>query len=88
MDCGKPCACPTYRDHLLSVGIAASATPSRRPATAATEVQERQLDRDLDAYRRLRKDGLQPKGIDGSARLEARADHKLEVEAGRLLADV
>lgn len=38
--------------------------------------------RDMHAYKRLRDQGLQPKHIDGSAKLEARATDRLEVEMG------
>ena len=36
--------------------------------------KERILDKDLDAYKRIRKTGGQPQQINGSARLEATAD--------------
>lgn len=88
MACGKPCNCASYREHLLSVGFAASAMPSRHATVADTTVREKKLDKDLDAYKRLRADGLQPKSIYGTDRLEKHADHALEVESGRLLADV
>lgn len=39
---------------------------------------------DMDAYARLRSNGLQPKGIDGSATLEKHAETQLEVEMGHL----
>jgi hypothetical protein len=88
MACGKPCKCPTYRDHLLSVGFAASAMPTRKGAVAHTEAKERVLAHDMAAYKRLRRDGLQPKCIDGSRRLEQGAEHAIEVESGRLLQDM
>jgi hypothetical protein len=43
------------------------------------------MHKDVAAYRRLRKDGLQPKSVKGSARLEARADSKWEVETNTSL---
>lgn len=88
MDCGKPCHCESYRSHLLSVGFAASALPSRKGTVSTVEAKERTLDGDLDAYKRLRQDGLQPKSVDGSRRLEQRAEHAIEVESGLLLSDV
>lgn len=88
MSCGKPCQCPSYRDHLLSVGVAASAMPSRRGDVARTEARERVLAKDMSAYKRLRRDGLQPAHVDGSARLEQRATDRLEVETGRLLSEM
>jgi hypothetical protein len=36
--------------------------------------KEKQLDKDLDAYKRIRKTGGQPTKIDGSAKLEKIAD--------------
>jgi hypothetical protein len=37
-------------------------------------LKERRLDKDLDAYKRIRQSGGQPTQIDGSARLEKTAD--------------
>lgn len=84
MSCGKPCACPSYRDHLLSVGIAASAMPSRKGDVVRTERKESAFAKDAAAYRRLRRDGLQPPHVDGSHRLEAGATSAIEVETGVL----
>ena len=88
MDCGKACRCESYRAHLLSVGFAATAMPTRRPLAASIEASQVALAKDAPAYRRLRKDGIQPKGVDGCARLEARANHLAEVETGRLVSDL
>ena len=70
MGCGKPCACPSYRDHLLSISVSASAMPSRKPEAAAKNVREAQWERDMPAYKRLRKNGIQPTRIEGSADIE------------------
>ena len=40
------------------------------------------MHKDVAAYKRLRKDGLQPKSVKGSATLEQRAGSKFEVETG------
>lgn len=50
--------------------------------------KEKRWDSDLPAYKRLRRNGVQPKGIDGSARLEAKANETIEVESGLLRSDV
>lgn len=39
--------------------------------TGRINVRDRVMSKDNDAYRRLRKDGLQPERVDGSAKLEA-----------------
>lgn len=38
----------------------------------------------MPAYKRLRKNGLQPKAIDGCAELESKATTQQEVEMGRI----
>jgi hypothetical protein len=86
--CGKPCNCESYRAHLLSVGISATATPSRAVTKETNEAIEREKrwEKDMPAYARLRKEGLQPKHVDGAAAMESGANDKLEIEAGTKLA--
>jgi hypothetical protein len=55
------------------VAISGAAMPTRKEVGDMTH-KERILDKDLDAYKRIRKTGGQPSQIDGSARLEATAD--------------
>ena len=66
------------------VGFAPSATPTRRGgANAAHHVAlEQQWHKDMDAYKRLRGDGLQPQQIDGSYALERAATTPIQVEHG------
>jgi hypothetical protein len=40
----------------------------------------------MPSYLRLRREGLQPRHIDGSAALESGATSKIEIEAGKKLA--
>ena len=47
------------------------------------KMKDRQFEKDAAAYRRLRKDGVQPKHVDGSALAETLATHKAEIEIGR-----
>ena len=74
------------RARWLSVSISPSATPTRnRGAEVATVGKtESRWAKDHDAYRRLRKDGLQPKALDGAANIEARANTADEVTMGHL----
>lgn len=66
--CANPDTCPlSYREHLLGIGIAASATPSRavnrtpglpdEPITATHARQER-FDREGEAFRQLTAGGV------------------------------
>jgi hypothetical protein len=71
MPCGKPCNCPSYRDHVASIAISGMGMPSRRPDIADIHRREKALEKDAPAYKRLRRDGLQPDHVDGSHALEA-----------------
>lgn len=84
MTCHMGC-CPSYREHVLSVAVSAVATPTRRPETASTVERENRLVKDMAAYKSMRSNGVQPKGIDGCAALEARASTRLEVESAQVL---
>lgn len=55
------------------VRMSGSAMPTRHNV-GAMNLKEKQLDKDLDAYQRIRQTGGQPNHIDGSARLEATTD--------------
>lgn len=55
------------------VRMSGSAMPTRHNV-AQLNSKERALDKDLDAYKRIRQTGGQPTKIDGSAKLEKIAD--------------
>jgi hypothetical protein len=55
------------------VRMSGSAMPTRHNV-AQLNMKERALDKDLDAYKRIRRTGGQPTKIDGSAKLEKIAD--------------
>lgn len=57
--------CTSFVEHIRSIGFSYKAAPQ-------TNARERALSADLAAFRRLTEDGLEPKGIDGMAALEAR----------------
>lgn len=67
---------------IASVSMDSSCTPNRRKDAARINQTEARWHKDMDAYKRLRKDGLQPKSIDGSANVEKKADHAYQVETG------
>jgi len=62
-----------------SVHISGEAMPSRGQV-ARLSATEKAWDRDGEAYKRLRKDGVQPYAIDGAAAVETFANSKAEVE--------
>jgi len=53
--------------------MSGAAMPTRHNISELN-AKEKRLDKDLDAYKRIRKSGGQPQEINGSARLEATAD--------------
>lgn len=54
-------------------------------ATQDADAREKRWYKDMPAYQRLRREGLQPAGIDGSDRWEATARSRIELEtAGKL----
>lgn len=68
-----------------SPAIAADALPNKRHGVRSIEATERKWDVDMPAYKRLRKEGLQPRSVDGAAMAEAQAQHPLEIDMGRPL---
>lgn len=72
MPCAKGC-CESFAEHIQSLTFATRELPG-------INSRESQLRKDLDAYKRLRKDGLQPRSTQGAARVEAIADIPQQVE--------
>lgn len=59
-----------------------NSTTSRGSEVAKINKTERQWNVDMPAYKRLRREGLQPKRIDGAAEVEKKAEHRFQVETG------
>lgn len=66
---------------IASVGIAASAMPTRHPAAAETLERQKRLDKDMRAYRAAKANGVQPMTLTGCADNLAMAQTKTEAEA-------
>jgi hypothetical protein len=69
---------------IAGVSFAASSMPSRKIQSNQIEATERQWSKDMDAYKRLKQDGLQPAKIDGAREIEQKAVHRSQVETGIL----
>jgi hypothetical protein len=69
---------------VAGVSFAASAMPSRKADSNRIDATERQWSTDMDAYKRLKRDGLQPAQIDGARNIEQKATHRSQVETGIL----
>jgi len=64
-----------------SVQLNAGAVNSN-PKFQEVEAREKRWNKDMPAYKRLRDQGYQPKGIDGAAVLERDATTRFEIESG------
>ena len=67
---------------IAGISISSAAMPGRKSASHEINQTEKRWHKDMDAYKRLRQDGLQPRKIDGSANVEAKATEKYQVETG------
>lgn len=81
---------PTYVEgcapcRWASIGISAEATPTRKPRIAEVNAKQAEWDRDMPAYKAMRRQGIQPPSIDGAADLQARATDKCEIEMGKII---
>lgn len=72
---------------LASVTFAPSAMATRHPEAARAAVKDPELEKDRDAYRRLRRNGEQPKHVGGSAFFEAKANESCEITIGQIIDD-
>lgn len=63
-------------------GVSFGANASTTGGAQVAEINQRakNWDKDMPAYKRLRREGLQPKGIDGAAAIESRATSAAQVE--------
>jgi hypothetical protein len=86
-ECGKCWKCKEGTGCIRSITFAPSAMPTRHPEVKPILDKDKQWERDMPAYKRLRQNGLQPKRIDDSAILETRANDQFEVEMGKIVPD-
>ena len=73
-----------FAENARSLMIAPSALVTRSGAAGEKKAWTK-LEKDRDAYKRLRDDGLQPTGIRDSADLEKTAETRMEIEAGHVV---
>lgn len=64
------------------VRMGMNTTTTRGQNVESINKTERNWQKDMPAYKRLRQEGLQPKRIDGAAEVEKKAEHKWQVETG------
>lgn len=69
-----------YGCKLASVSISGVMMVTRKPQVGAYDATEKQWQKDIPAYKGLRRNGLQPRGIDGAHELAMRAETREQVE--------
>lgn len=69
---------------VAGVRMGTNTTTSRGARVAEVNQTERNWNKDMPAYKRLRANGLQPKRIDGAAEVEKKAQESWQVETGIL----
>lgn len=70
---------------VLSVNVGAGALENKGKAVREMSAKDTNLAADLDAYSRLRADGLQPKHIDGAKDLESKVGSQFDIDLGRFV---
>ena len=78
------CGCGRPARMMLGQGmyIAAAATPNKRQNVLTIEQREKNWDRDIPAYKRMRARGLQPVGVDGAAAVEDTVGDQDDIDYG------
>lgn len=81
------CSPNCFACKVKTVSVAPSAMATRNPHAARTKVTDKRLHEDRDAYKRLRRDGVQPKAVKGAKTLETLATEHFEIKTGVPLRD-
>ena len=85
--CDKPLAQSDVpaREGFPYVAAAVFTTSVGKQKAVAIDAKEERWNKDIPAYKRLRKQGFQPVGIDGSAKMESEATTRFEIESGKIM---
>ena len=79
----QPCECGRVAvKRMVSPRVSVYATPSKGAEVRRIDAGDAGLTRDLPAYRELRRQGYQPRKIDGAAVLARDASDPLDIEMG------
>ena len=69
---------------IQTISFAPSAMPTRSPGAARAKEKDPKLEKDLAAYKSLRRQGLQPMSTQGAHELMVQANEKWEVERNQI----
>jgi predicted nucleic acid-binding Zn ribbon protein len=81
----QQCACGGVLRLVIGAGVNISHAGFVAKGSRVREVDNREKgwDRDMPAYKRMRRRGMQPPGIDGASQLEDRVNDNLDLELTR-----
>jgi hypothetical protein len=65
--------------------ISATVNPTSRPETFAQLKGDKKWEADSEAYKRMRKNGVQPRGITNAAKVEKGAETVTELKMGKVM---
>jgi hypothetical protein len=65
---------------VAGIQVGANSTTTRGSVVEETNQREKRWNRDMPAYKRLRKQGLQPRAIEGASLLEKHATDRWQIE--------
>lgn len=77
-----------FQCKITTFHIGAAAQPTRKPKLIEQATFARKATKDNEAYRRLRKEGYQPRGVKNAAKAESTAESRFELETGYTLSSV
>lgn len=79
--------CECWNCRVRSISFAPSAMPSRKGGAEAARINaaDKKLEADRAAYKRLRHDGLQPRGINDSAHDEKVVESQFDFDLGMVI---
>ena len=77
-----------FQCKITTFHIGAAAQPTRKPGIISKAEFGLKATKDNEAYRRLRKEGYQPRGIKNAAKAEATANSRFELETGYTLSSI
>lgn len=83
--CGRCWKCREGTGCIRAVSFAPTAMPTRYPEATRIVDKDKQWDRDMGAYKRIRANGVQPPRIDDCAELESKATDQFEIEEAKIV---
>ena len=81
-DCPGP---DCFLCRVRSVSVSYTAMPSRKPEVVSAEGREKELVKDMRAFKAMREQGIQPGRLKGAAELQDKATTLHEIETGKIL---